>query len=117
MATVHTENDGTITLYGETGENEILELSAHPDDDYAGGDTATVAVSGFRDGQPIPGTQADVEINLDTAEMTALGGGIEISTNGDTVMITAGECSLELEVFLDEVHEFITEGKNAGIWY
>ncbi len=115
MATVHVENDGTITLYGETGENEILELSAHPDDDYTGGETATVAVSGFRDGEPIPGTQADVEINLDTAEITAPGGGVEISGDGDTRTVTIE--GRTLEIHLGELREFIAEGTDAGIWY
>lgn len=114
MATVHVENDGTITLYGETEENEILELSAHPDDGYKGGDTETIEVSGFRDGEPIPGTQADVEINLDTAEITPLGGGVEISSDGDTRTVTIG--GLTLEVRLHELHAFIWEAKDAGIW-
>lgn len=114
MATVHVENDGTITLYGETGENEILELSAHPDDGYKGGGTETIEVSGFRDGEPIPGTQADVEINLDTAEITPLGGGVEISSDGDTRTVTIG--GLTLEVRLRELHAFIWEAKDAGIW-
>lgn len=115
MATVHVENDGTITLYGETGENEILELSTHPDDDYEGGGTATIALSGFRDGEPIPGAQADVEINLDTAELTPLGNGVEISSDGDTRTVTIDGLTLEIRLF--EIHEFVAEGKDAGLWY